>query len=175
MKLLVPLMFLALATPAVHAEAFDREHQIKAAFIGQFVKFIEWPDLGPAKSNFVIGIYRADSFGSSIEDALAGKVVAGHPIVVEHIHSDAEIRHCRLVVSGCGSEERIASLSKLGAATHTVLVGETEDFAKFGGVIGLVVVPPNVRFEVNLVAARRAGVAVSSKLLSLAKVVYKEP
>jgi hypothetical protein len=161
----------ALAIAAGAATA-DQEHLVKAAFIANFIKFIEWPDLGRDNVKFVVGIYGADDFDTAIDQALAGKSVSGHPIVIQQIHSESEMKACRLVVCNTESAERIAKLTK-ACASGTVLVGEGEDFAKDGGDIGLVVVASRVRFDINLDTARKAGVTISSKLLSLARTVYK--
>lgn len=151
----------------------DQEHQVKAAFIANFVKFIDWPDLGKAGSKFVVGVYGADAFDRAIEDTLASHTISGHPIVVEQIHSDAEIRQCRLVVSGASSEDRIDKMSRICAESGTVLVGESDGFARMGGTIGMLLVSSKVRFEINLESARKSRVSISSKLLSLAIKVYK--
>lgn len=152
----------------------DQEHEVKAAFIANFIKFINWPDLGSPGSKFVVGIYGADAFEDTINVALEGRSVYGHPVVVQQLHSDVDIKKCRMVISGASSEDRISQLERICAGSETVLVGESEDFARSGGTIGLVVTPSSqVRFNINLGSARRTGVTISSKLLSLAQEVYR--
>lgn len=168
------LLLLSCASVARTASAFDQEHQVKAAFIANFIKFIEWPDLGRAGSKFVVGVYGAEGFEHSIEEVLANRSISGHPIVVEQIHSDSEIRNCRMVISGATSEERIARLARVSADSGAVLVGESDDFARNGGTIGFVVISSKIRFDINLETAKRARVSISSKLLSLAHDVYRE-
>lgn len=151
----------------------DREHQVKAAFIANFVKYIDWPELPNDGSNFVVGIYGAEGFGHDLEDAVAGKTVGRHPIVIQQLHADADIHVCRLIVSGATSEERIAKLMKACNSAGAVLVGEGPEFAKRGGTIGLELVSDRIRFDVNLEAARKSHVTLSSRLLSFARTVYK--
>ena len=151
----------------------DQEHQVKAAFIANFIKFIDWPDLGKPGSKFVIGVYGADAYEHTIEDTLNGRSLSGHPIVVQQIHSDAEVKQCRLVVSGASSEDRIDKLTKICTESGVVLVGESDGFAKMGGTIGFLLVSARVRFEINLETAKKTRVSVSSKLLSLAHSVYR--
>lgn len=155
------------------APTTDKEHLVKAGFIANFVKFIEWPDLGRPGSKFVVGVYGADSFERSIEEVFAGKSISGHQIVVEQIHSDAEIHRCKVVISGSANEDRIEKLASICSESNTVLIGEADGFAKMGGTIGLLLVSSHVRFEVNLDSARRQHVLISSKLLSLAQNVYR--
>ncbi len=152
----------------------DQEHQIKAALIANFINFIDWPDLGPPGSKFIVGVYGADDFDSAIEQQLAGKTVLGHQIVVQQIHTDAEMKKCRIVVSGATSEDRIYHLQHICEGSGTVLIGEADDFARSGGAIGLLMVSSHVKFDVNLAAAKRAGVTISTKLLQYAHEVIKE-
>ena len=165
---------LLVATLASHAGAkADQEHQVKAAFIANFIKFIDWPDLGKPGSKFVIGVYGADTFEHTIEDTLSNRSISGHPIVVEQIHSDAEMRQCRIVVSGASSEDRVDHLAKACMESGTVLIGESENFAKMGGTIGFLIVSSKVRFEINLETARKSRISISSKLLTLAQRVIR--
>ncbi len=167
-------MVLLCCASVARSVAFDQEHQVKAAFIANFIRFIDWSDLGRPGSKFVVGVYGAEAFEHSVEDVLAGRSISGHPIVVEQIHSDSEIKLCRMVVSGASSEERVDRLSRICSESGAVLVGEADDFARNGGAIGFVMISSRVRFDVNLEVARKAHVTVSSKLLSLAHQIYKE-
>jgi len=157
-----------------HASKADQEHEVKAAFIANFIKFIDWPDLGAPGSKFIVGVYGADDYGNTIDIALSGRSISGHPIVVQQIHSDSEIKKCRIVVSGATSEDRIYHLERLCDGTGTVLIGDSDDFARYGGAIGFLVLNSQVRFDVNLDAVKRSGASISSKLLSLAHEVYRE-
>jgi len=168
------IALLAMTAIAFASAKTDQEHEIKAAFISNFIKFIDWPDLGAPGSKFVVGIYGADDYLDNMQTALSGKSVLGHPIVVEQLHSDSEIRKCRVVISGATSEDRIYRLSRLCDGSGTVLIGDADDFVKNGGSIGFLEISSRVRFDVNLDAAKRSGVTISSKLLQLAHEVYRE-
>ena len=177
LKRLARMTVLAIAACAAlaHADAkVDQEHEVKAAFIANFIKFIDWPDLGAPGSKFVVGVYGADDYDQTIDNALANKTIDGHPIVVMQLHSDAEIKNCRMVVSGATSEDRINHLEQLCGTSGTVLVGEGDEFAKDGGTISLLVINSQIRFDVNLDSAKKIGVNISSKLLYLAHDVIRE-
>ena len=68
-------------------------------------------------------------------------------------------------------EDQAARIVKGLKGSSTLTVGETEGFATLGGIINLTVEENKVHFEVNLLAANRAGLKISSKLLSMAKIV----
>ncbi len=155
--------------------AVGREQRVKATFIYHFAKFITWKDaLGQEGSPFVIGTYGADACAGELEPLVRGKTVTGHPIEIRRIRADAEIRGCRILVTGATGAERIDQLSMACRPGGTVMVGESPLFAKFGGTIGLVVVEDGrVRFDVNLRSERGSSYKVSSKMLSVARHVYK--
>ena len=166
------LIVLALSLAPV-AQA-DREHQLKAAFIFNFAKYIQWPQgLGDANAPFVIGVYGTDTYGDELDNALRGKLIAGHPIEVEGIGSDSSVRNCRIVVTGANSEDRIAQLQRLCRTSGTVLIGEAPDFARMGGTVGFTIDSGKIRFDVNLVSARANNLVISSKMLSLARLVVR--
>lgn len=161
-----------------HASAMgkerDQEHQLKAALITKLLPFIEWPNLGPPGSKFVVGVYDADEYQGAIEDAFAGVTIPGHPIVVIQLHSDADVKKCRVVVTGASSEDRIYKLSRLCQSSGTVLVGDADDFARNGGTVGLVLIASKVKFDLNLETAKRSGVTISAKLIGIAHDKFRE-
>lgn len=152
----------------------DREHQLKAAFIFNFAKYIQWPQgLGEPNAPFVIGVYGMDSYCNEVSHALTGKLVSGHPIVVVDVEADSSVRNCRILVTGASTEERVSQLLRLCRASSTVLVGDAPDFVSMGGTVGFAIESGKVRFDVNLVTARGESITISSKMLSLARTVIR--
>lgn len=169
-------LILVFLTALLAASGFaDREHQLKAAFIYNFAKFIDWPEssLGAAGAPFTIGIYRAEAYRHDLEATLGGKSISGHPITIQSIYSDDSLGNCRMAVIGDATAERIAHMARLCHGTGTILIGDTDQFAKDGGMIGFLIESNRIRFDVNLATARESGVSISSKLLSLARAVYR--
>jgi hypothetical protein len=152
----------------------DQEHQIKTAFIYNFAKYITWPTLSSAQpdSPFKVGAYHANAFGSTLKTGLAGKAVEGHSITIEEVASQSSFRRYRIIVTDESDPDTIRSMAKDCKGTGAVLVGEAPNFAKYGGMIGFVT-EDHVRFEINLASAQAAGVTISSKLLALARKVYR--
>jgi len=165
------LVILAIVHPGM-AGKVDREHQVKAAFIYNFAKYCEWPSLGSSSSPFVVGVYQTDAYGRELGDTLRGKSISGHPISVEEINDESRIPDCRIVVVGDIGGDQVGHLVRACRNSATLLVGESPNFARSGGTIGFVVESNKVHFEINLQSAKTDNIVLSSKLLSLARVVY---
>jgi hypothetical protein len=169
-------LVLALAATAGPAPASMNEYAVKAAFLYNFAKFVEWPDSAfaghPDTHRFCF--YGADPFGPSLATALAGKTVQGRNVVILHPALPAELQGCQLVFLGREAEARLPEAVRAVRGHPVLLVGEIEGFALRGGMINFFVQNDHVRFEINRSAASAAGLLVSSKLLDLAKIVGEE-
>jgi hypothetical protein len=147
------------------------EYQVKAAFLLNFTKFVEWP-AGTAHQNVPINIclYR-DVFGSSIDQIVADEIVSGRKLAVQRLERGSSNTCQVLFISG--SETEVPELlAKMGKGTLTV--GEGEQFLRQGGMIAFVIENRRVRFDVNLRAAQNAGIHISSRLLKVARAVEKK-
>lgn len=168
------LIGLSLSTPSIAGHTtlpvppLQSEYEVKAAFLFNFTKFIEWPpsQLRDGEA-IIIGIVGHDPFGKSIDDIVQGKSVDGHSVSVRRYRWSDELGNCHLLFVPAGESDG-AKLSKL-ASRSVVLVGETPGFNRKGGMINFVIDGGRVRFEINSSAAKSAGVVISSKLLGLAK------
>ena len=167
--LLLSLVSLAVWSPKVCAQTVN-EYQVKAVFLYNFARFVEWP-ADPPTVPIVIGILGEDPFGNALEETVRGKTINGHELAVKHLKSGQEARGCQIVFVASSERRRLRPLlASLGGA-GVLTVGETEGFAESGGIISFTLEDDRVRFEINVDAAQRAGLKISSKLLSLAKVV----
>lgn len=142
------------------------EYQIKAAYLLNFTKFIEWPPTayGDAETPFTICIAGHDPFGAVIDQVVDGEAVNGRKIVVRRLETQSATS-CHMIYGG----KAVPGPSQSGVLT----VGEGETFVKNGGIIGFVVENRRVRFDINQRVAQRAGILLSSKLLSVARAVEK--
>ena len=148
------------------------EYQVKAFFLYNFARYVEWPAqaLGPGKDPIVICVLGRDPFGAALQQAISGKAIDGRSLV---IHELRELRPgCNCHILFVGASERKLSPSAL-KASGVLTVGETPEFLKDGGVINFKLEDGKVRFEINVAAADQQGLRISSKLLSLAEVVRK--
>lgn len=149
------------------------EYQVKAAFLYNFAKFVEWPpsSFSGASAPYKICVLGQDPFGQDLHDITADKSLNGRRFEVNHITDLQQARGC-LILFICSSElsqmkQILGSLRGSGILT----VGDTKGFAEMGGVINFVLENDRVQFEVNRKAAELAGLKISSKLLNVAKVV----
>jgi hypothetical protein len=150
------------------------EYQLKAAFLFNFAKFIDWPPTGFAnpQAGFSICILGADPFGSAMDELLQGKTVGDRRVSVKRSRQIADVRHCQMVFVSSSERVRVREILDGLKGTNALVVGETEGFAAAGGAIQFAIEDNHVRFLINTDAADRAGLKVSSKLLSLAHVVH---
>jgi hypothetical protein len=164
------VLALALAVPAAIPAQAANEYEVKAAFLFNFTRFVDWP--GPSGSGpFCIGIEGADPFGSAMEEAVKGRSAGGHAIAVKHFKPGEESTVCEIVfISGMDARKMHAALGRLQHAA-VLTVGEGAAFCHSGGVIAFEVEDNKVKLEINPDAAQRAHLQISSKLLSLATLV----
>ncbi len=146
------------------------EAKLKAAFLFNFAKFVEWPPAAFAGTNtpITIGILGESSFSGDLEATVRGKTINYRAIVVKTIPSTAEATNCQVLFMAITDKIKIQQIiSSLGAAS-VLTVGDADHFTEAGGMINFLKEGNKVRFEINEAAAKRAGLKISSKLLNLA-------
>jgi len=155
------------------AESVAGEYEIKAAFLYNFARFAEWPPTAVPDSPdvFVIGVLGTDPFGDILDEIAATRTVGDKRIVVRRFATLDEYTPCHILFVAASERARMAAVIEKLRDAPVLLVADTAGFAQAGGTVDLVVEENKVRFEVNPVAAERAGVKISSKLLRLARIV----
>jgi hypothetical protein len=171
--LLAAALLAAAPGPAARADDLHvEEYKVKAAFLYNFVKFVEWPDAAfeDPGSPFVLAVLGTDPFGSHLDD-LQGKTVKGRPIVVRRAASLQALGAFHVLFVPSAGTTDLGTVLSAAEGKGALTVGDGLGFRARGGMIELVRDGDRVGFEVSLDAARRAGLTISSKLLNLAKVV----
>jgi hypothetical protein len=150
------------------------EYQLKAAFLFNFAKFIEWPQhaFATPQAPFTICVFGKDPFGSSLDEALADKKIGDRSILIQRPKDKMELRHCQIAFVSSSETERVADIVEGLQGTSVLLVGESGGFAESGGTIEFMLEQGHVRFSINPDAAEHANLRLSSKLLALAKIVH---
>ena len=167
---LVLALGLLSAAPGRAQAPAPSEYQLKAAFLYNFAKFIDWPPeaFADGKSPFIIGILGDNPFGNDLEPMVAGKKINEHPIAVQTNFAAAEATNCHILFISSSEKKRLPEIIQSLRGTTVLTVGETERFIETGGIINFVPEAGKIRFQINGDAARAARLKVSSKLLNLA-------
>ena len=145
------------------------EYSVKAAFLYQFARFVEWPANSPAASGPVrICVIGDDPFGDALDLATQDKRVTGRPLTVRRFRGLGDLKPCAIVFVP-GSDPRSATLvSERLRGSATLIVGEAPEFGLHGGMITFRVERDIVRFAINQNAAETEGIRISARLLGLA-------
>ena len=168
-SLALALVF-ALTPPARAQSSVEREYEIKAAYLFNFINYIDWPadTLPPAGGTITIGIIGESPFGTAL-DPLNGKQIKGRSLAVKPIASAKDAGQCQIIFICPSEKARLAELLGELKDSRILTVSEISGFAQQGGIINFVSERNKVRFEINLEAARRIQLTISSELLKLAK------
>lgn len=145
------------------------EYHVKAIFLYNFAKFVDWP-AEMSDGPMCIGIIGDDPFGQELDQVVRGKTVNGRGFTVKRLQPDAA-RTCQILFIAASEKKRYKTILSFLKNAGVLTVGESTGFCESGGVINLEIVESKVRFDVNLDAAARARLRLSSKLLGLARIV----
>jgi hypothetical protein len=151
------------------------EYQVKAFFLYNFARYVEWPpeSFKAANDPIVICILGQNPFGGALEQAVAGKVVDGRPFVVRQILDIPPGSGCRILFVNASERKRFRSMAGRLKGSAVLSVGETPGFTADGGVVNFKLEDGKVRFEIDVEAAGRERLRISSRLLSLAQIAQK--
>jgi hypothetical protein len=160
----------ALAVPAAaHAQAVPAS-SLKAAFLLNFAKFAEWPAL-ERDAPITLCVAADDVLADALDSTVKGQTIDAHPIRVVRLEDDGAGRGCQLLFIGVRDSSRVTVWLEQATAKPILTVSDTEGFATAGGAIEFFVEAGRMRFAVNVDAAQRSRVRLSSRLLGLAKIV----
>ena|SRR5438105_12300579 len=167
--IVIAACFLALAIRAGAQSA--PEYEVKAAFLYNFVKFVQWPSTPSAPAPFRICVLGRGPFGASLSNIVQSKSISGRPILSMRLQSPAEARSCHVLFISQPDAETLKQALERVRGLPVLTVSESSDFLRLGGMINFVVEQDRVRFEINLEAAEQHHLKLSSKLLAVARVV----
>jgi hypothetical protein len=159
--------------PASAQSEDDAEYRLKMAFLYNFAQFVNWPAeafRGPS-APLTMCVAGRDPFQGEIEKSLHGRTAGVHPIELRKLKPNDDPRSCHLIFVPAGDRKLSERILAAVKGSSTLTVGESKGFADIGGVINLTAEQNKLRFEINLDAAQRTQLKISSKLLALAKIV----
>lgn len=168
--------FAPLARPVSGADqssSAPTEFQVKAAYLFNFLKFVEWPD-DPSPDphgKWVIGIVGDSPVGDELLHLAEGKNVQGRELQVKKMQAADNLRACHILFISESEKKRLPSILVALHGSSVLTVADIDHFVGSGGMVEFVIEDARVRFAVDLDAASRARLKISSKLLAMAHVV----
>jgi hypothetical protein len=179
------LLIAAAAPKAAADSASGQEYQVKAAFLYNFIQFVDWPEEKLADNNepIIIGIIGTDPFDDAFKP-IEDKKVKNKRVVVQRFKSFEDLKNsankpealtkCHLLFISASEQKNLREIID-AVKNHGVLtVGEMNGFLENGGIINWFVEDKKIRFEINNAAAERANLKIRSNLLRLAKRVVED-
>jgi hypothetical protein len=153
------------------------ESQIKAGFLFNFTKFVEWPPEAFADPGvpIVLGIVGDSSVAELLIETAAGKIVNGRAVIVQRFKEGQDPRTCHILFVSSSQERHVPQILERVKGSPILTVSETSGFAQFGGMINFTVEGNKVRLEINLDATARARLKISAKVIAVARLVTGEP
>jgi hypothetical protein len=167
------LAALSLACLTMAQTPASSEYEVKAAFLFHFAQFVKWPEEAFKDPNnpLIYCTIGEDSFHGSLDAALNGKTIGARSSRVVHFKQPQEIQGCQVLFIAAREKKSIPAILASTKGNSVLTVGESEHFVQDGGMIGFLLEENKIRFEVNLEAAQKANLKISSRLLALAKSV----
>lgn len=151
-------------------ETAPNEYEVKAAFLYNFGKFVQWPaQAAPALENsFELCVLGDDPFGPSLYRTIAAETIDGRHVVARQIFTAQEAGNCRILFISVSEAAELTDVLTALDGTSVLTVSDMPEFARRGGMIQFVLRDKKVRFAINLPAAEHAGLRLSSQLIKLA-------
>jgi hypothetical protein len=153
----------------------SREYDLKAAFLFNFAQFVDWPAAAFPEPDapFVIGVLGEDPFGSALDEIVRHETIEGRPFTVQRFRTLEELEdaRCQVLFVSRSEAARLEHVLAALAGRSVLTVGDVRQFNASGGIVQLLLVNQKVRVRINVDAAQRERLDISSKLLRVAEVV----
>jgi hypothetical protein len=160
-------------TAILRGQAPASTDEVKAAYLFNFAKFVEWPGGESAAAGpLLLGVMGSDGVADALARIVRGKAIGGRALEVRRATSADNLARFHLLFVGTSQQPNLGEFLRRVDGSGVLTVSDIESFCRLGGTIGLVLEENRVKFEINLEPAERARLKVSSKLLNLARTVY---
>jgi YfiR/HmsC-like len=149
------------------------EYEVKAVFLFNFSQFIAWPPeaFPTAQTPLVIGVLGRDPFGAALDEVVRGETIEGRRLEVRRYQRVEDIELCHILFVDRSKRGELDSILDHLRGRGVLTVGESANFARRGGIVQFVTMDKRIRLQINLDAAKTAGLTISSKLLRPAEIV----
>jgi len=176
-RTIAAVLWLLFAASSVFAQEKPSEYQVKAAYLYNFGRFVEWPAkvTTATTGSFTICILGDDPFGQALDATLAGEMRGNQKVAARRISNPQEAVDCQILFISSSEAKRLNKIIEALGSSAVLTVSDIPQFSQRRGMIQLVSEGNRIRFEVNLTATQRAGITLSSELLKVATAVRKGP
>jgi hypothetical protein len=156
--------------PSLGQPSNPSEYQVKAAFLYNLTKFIEWPQgvLDDPAAPFNIGVLGESPMYAAVS-AISENTIKDHKLNIKHLTPESDLENCQILFIDRTVNEVDKILYRLNGQ-KTLIVGEMQDFNQIGGLVNFIIINNRIGFEINQKRAEQAGFTISSKLLALARI-----
>jgi hypothetical protein len=152
------------------------EYEVEVAYLSNFGRFVEWPArAGSATDPFYVCVLGQDPFGPLLDAALKGETIAVAPMLAKRIAGPEDAAGCRILFVSSSKDSQLNAILTALRSSNILTVSDMPGFTRRGGMIQFVLDGSRVRFEINIAAAQRAGLTLSSELLKVAVAIRRAP
>lgn len=150
------------------------EYEVKAIFLYDFARFVDWPpgSLANDHSPILVCIVGSDPFGSALDSTVRGQRIDHREIAIRHTNNVDDLKTCHIAFLSRAVSKDLPGVLESLKGSSTLLVGDGQGFAERGGTIQLYIEDSSVHFPINIDAVQRAHLSISSNVLALAKIVH---
>lgn len=175
MLLLIAVVLLGLCVSVKAQDEVALDYQVKAAFLVNFPKYVDWPsEAFPATNSAItVAVFGDENVANEFQNMIqSGLAIDGHPVVLKRIQNEADLTGKSQILYIANSERaRVSAILQKLKGSPVLLVGDSDNFLEQGGMINMVPKNRKIRLQINLGAARQASLKISSRLLVAADVV----
>ena len=173
MLLVAGTLALMVALPGIAQTPGANEFQIEAVFLFNFSQFVVWPPTAFADENdpFVICLLGTDPFGAYLDDTVRDETVNRRRLLVKRYRRAEEVDNCHILFISKSEAGRLSEALVRLQGRSVLSVSDADNFGRRGGMVRFVVERNHVRLRVNVEAAKKAGLTISSKLLRVVDIV----
>ena len=164
-----------LVSHAAAQESKPQEYQVKAVYLYNFGRFIDWPAAAAKDDSFAICVLGEDPFGRALDATVAGEKIGNRGLITRHVATEHDASGCRILFISSSEAAHVKDILESLSNSSILTVSDMAGFTSDGGMIQFVLKENRVRFEVNLTRAEKAGLIFSSQLLKVASDVRREP
>lgn len=152
---------------------YPSEYQIKAKYLYNLARFVDWPEhtFADSNSSYIIGILGKDPFGIDLEKTIEGKKINGRNFSVKRFKNYKNIQFSHILFINFTDPQKLDQAIKKIDNKFILTVGDAENFAHKGGILNFIIKDKKIRFQINLQAAKKSGIQISSKILRQAYII----